>query len=129
MEGEDIRTCSTNGERLRAAVHDRMVQEGDMTPWGHADTVTPIGNAGIVFASTSSHGGFYVPAALNVEVDPLYRAWAKRWSGSEQWYEEDCCAAAVVVCLTRFFSNEELARAQELLCSMRKSGCGPWKEK
>ena len=64
------------------------------TPWGRADSIRNIGQ-GIFAVSTPSHGGLYVPDEFNVR--PEFREWAARWSGSPNWFEEDCCWAAVAV--------------------------------
>jgi hypothetical protein len=69
---------------------------GTDTPWGRAQHATELG-LGLVSVSTASHGGIYVPESLLVCISQRYRAWAKKWSGSESWYEEDCCWAAVAV--------------------------------
>lgn len=108
------------------AVQQYMPKVGDWTPWGVADRVELVGDSGIVFVSTPSHGGYWVPPSLDVEIDPLYRAWGQRWA-AEGWYEEDCCAAAVAVCLSRFFSPEQVERASTMLRGMRASGSGPWR--
>ncbi len=66
------------------------------TPWGQADSVVTLAN-GIRHVSTPSHGGYWVPAKLLPLIPPAYRAYAAKWSGSEQWYEEDCAWACVAV--------------------------------
>jgi len=80
------------------------------TPWGDADSVTELGN-GVLHVTTSSHGGIYVPRELLGRIPAEQRQWAKSWSGSEQWYEEDCCWAAVAVAFPELFGEQqELAR-------------------
>jgi hypothetical protein len=73
------------------------------TPWGVAQNVRPVGPDGIFSADTSTHGGYYVPSALLDKIDPRGRADAKRWSGSENWYEEDCCWAWVALAFPEHF--------------------------
>ncbi|KKL17656.1 hypothetical protein LCGC14_2483400, partial [marine sediment metagenome] len=48
------------------------------TPWGRADRSTEIGD-GIIFYSTASHGGFYVPQGLLSRIRPEWRAYAATW--------------------------------------------------
>lgn len=79
-----------------------MPRTGSSTPWGTADGVTPVGR-GIEFVSTPSHGGYYVPDALLRFIPTARQAWAKRWSGSVNWYEEDCCWAAVAEAFPELF--------------------------
>ena len=72
------------------------------TPWGQADQeerfqVGPNENDVIVSVCTPGHGGYYVPSHLVSKIPANQRAWAAKWSGSPQWYEEDCCWAAVAL--------------------------------
>jgi hypothetical protein len=89
--------------------------EGRRTPWGRADHVTQIsdGRTTIIDVSTPSHGGYFVPKKYLVRIDPAHRAYALKWSGSEQWYEEDCAWAAVVVAFPELFDAEHIAAAKE----------------
>ena len=87
----------------------RMIQVGSRTPWGKADHIQTYAN-GIVFASTPSHGGYKVPAALNKTIDPAYRAYAKLWSGSESWYEEDIAYQAIHLSFPDIFPHSEEER-------------------
>ena len=73
------------------------------TPWGPADHAEPLGVSGIVFYSTPGHGGYWVPARLLAQIPAPWRAYAKQWSGSEQWYEEDCAAYAVMLSFPHLF--------------------------
>lgn len=57
------------------------VQEGSRTPWGTADHVSHPA-PGIVFASTSSHGGIKLSPERNRMIPPALRQ-------SSGWYEED----------------------------------------
>lgn len=59
------------------------------TPWGTADSVHRYSD-GIAFVSTSSHGGFKVPAKLNRRIPPPLRK-------GDGWYEEDCEWAIVAL--------------------------------
>jgi hypothetical protein len=81
------------------------------TPWGRADHTEDMGQ-GIMSVSTSSHGGIFVPLELLDKIPPEGRAFAKRWGGSEQWYEEDCAWAYVALAFPELFSepNRDAAR-------------------
>lgn len=71
------------------------MQFSRFTPWGHADIVTPLGSCGIRQVHTPGHGGIFVPSELLPMIPVKDREYARRWSGSEQWFEEDCAAALV----------------------------------
>ena len=59
-----------------------MVCEGMRTPWGKADSVSPI-MEGLDFVGTPSHGGVFVSRKRNA----IIPAYMRRANG---WYEEDC---------------------------------------
>lgn len=98
-----------------------------MTPWEEAQSIRPIG-MGIYFASTAGHGGFFVPSYLLSAIPANHRAWAKSWSGSENWYEEDCCWACVACAFPELFSKEEHASAFRTLESYVKDGTITWSD-
>ncbi len=81
------------------------------TPWGRANRSTDVGD-GITFNSTPSHGGFYVPRNLLARVRPEWRAYAAKWSDSEQWYEEDCASAFVVLSFPEHFTDQQAEDAR-----------------
>lgn len=70
------------------------------TPWGksdYSDRVMP----GIVYYSTSSHGGYKVSKKLN---DTISIKW--KLSGRfEGWYEEDCGWAPLAAIFPKFFPS------------------------
>lgn len=71
-------------------------QKGHGSPWGriqHVETLAP----GIVAVETAGHGGIWVSLDRLASIPQKHRDYAARWSGSEQWYEEDCAAACIVV--------------------------------
>lgn len=85
------------------------------TPWGVADSVVELTN-GIRRVSTPSHGGYWVPAKLLPQIPTEYRAYASKWSGSDQWYEEDCAWACVAVTFPDVFdwsAGETLQHAKD----------------
>lgn len=59
-----------------------------ITPWGTAQEAQPLGE-GILFVSTPSHGGFYVPPTIQAELARTFPDF-RPWTGSWQWLEEDC---------------------------------------
>ena len=81
-----------------------MPRTGDTTPWGTADSITKVG-LGIEFVTTPSHGGYYVPNDQLRHIPTARQAWAKGWSGSVNWYEEDCCWAAVAEAFPELFPD------------------------
>lgn len=84
------------------------------TPWGVADAVEVLAN-GIKRVSTPSHGGYWVPAKLLPQLPADYRAYARKWSGSEQWYEEDCAWACVAVTFPKYFDPDVVTEAQRTI--------------
>lgn len=71
------------------------IKVGIETPWGTADHVRNIGGECYAVA-TSGHGGIFVPDEQLYKIPDAERHLAMRWSGSPNWYEEDCCAASVL---------------------------------
>ncbi len=76
------------------------------TPWGHADAIDEVGE-GIYFASTPSHGGYFVPTAKLSAIPEAHQARALKWSGSRNWYEEDCEWASVVTAFPHLFNESQ----------------------
>ena len=88
-------------------------REGDASPWGSIDNVTPLGPDAVA-VTTPSHGGIWVsPAGLAKIPEPL-RATAYSGGG---WFEEDCdwCIPYLALGLHAF---EEPAERQDR-CSSR----------
>jgi len=84
------------------------------SPWGRVQSETRLTN-GLVFVSTASHGGFFVPDRLLGRLSARARAYAKRWSGSESWYEEDCAQAFVVLAFPEVFKSEQIEAARAVV--------------
>ena len=85
------------------------------TPWGTADDVNMVGivdGERVFCVSTPSHGGYYVPTALLHYIPQEYQDRAERWSGSPNWYEEDCEWASVAVTFPQLFPTEALEHAR-----------------
>lgn len=92
----------------------RRLPPGMRTPWGVADAVELL-PTGIKRVSTPSHGGYWVPKALLPRIPADYRAYALKWSGSEQWYEEDCAWACVAVTFPEDFDADTVTEAQHTI--------------
>lgn len=82
------------------------------TPWGQADSVREYPN-GIRWVGTPSHGGFWVPAKVLAAIPEMHQLYALKWSGSRQWYEEDCAWACVALAFPEFFTVEDLSAARD----------------
>jgi hypothetical protein len=85
------------------------------TPWGRADSIKAIGESGIYFATTPSHGGFFVPTELLAAIPEAHQKRAAYWSGSRNWYEEDCEWASVVNAFPHLFDDQMRADATATL--------------
>ena len=99
---------------------------GMYTPWGTASSITDIGN-GIKNVTTPSHGGYFVPNAKLASIPEEHQAVAASWSGSRNWYEEDCCWAYVCLAFPELFPAEALQAAQLIaphITPGRKAPCG-----
>ncbi len=85
------------------------------TPWGPSQSAVRYGE-GVVFHSTSSHGGFHLTEDCNAQVLPLLRV-------SVGWSEEDVAWAAVATALPDLFTGLARRRADE---SLRHSWPDAW---
>ena len=97
---------------------DYMTGRFASTPWGRADHARAVGTINgqtIYTVSTPSHGGYYVPSALLNRIPPDHQARAQQWSGSPQWYEEDCEWASVAVAFPEYFTPEQLTAARQTI--------------
>lgn len=84
------------------------------TPWGISQHETKIAD-GIVVVSTASHGGIFVSDARLARIPENHQKYAQQWSGSRNWFEEDCAAACVVVAYPEFFTLAQIDEAQTIL--------------
>jgi len=92
-------------------------REGDASPWGRIDNVTPLGPEA-VSVTTPSHGGIWVtPDALERIPQPL-RATAYSGGG---WFEEDCdwCIPYLALGLHRFDGPQD--RQDRVLAAARRT--------
>jgi len=92
-------------------------REGDASPWGKIDGVTPLG-PDAVSVTTPSHGGIWVtPDALARIPEPL-RATAYSGGG---WFEEDCdwCIPYLALGLHRFDGRQD--RQDRVLAAARRT--------
>lgn len=77
------------------------------TPWGPSQGAVRYGE-GVVFHSTSGHGGFHLTADRNAQVLSLLRS-------AGGWYEEDAAWAAVATAWPDLFTGLERRQAEETL--------------
>lgn len=90
------------------------------TPWGYADQVDEIGDKGILFVSTPSHGGLFVPDELITQMPAELRG-SNSYSGKGNWFEEDCEWAIPVLAFPEEFSPEYCKAAVETANMYRKN--------
>ena len=91
----------------KAALCRQEVRGHANTPWGPSQGAVRYGE-GVMFHSTSGHGGFHLAAELNAKVHPLLR-------DADGWYEEDAAWAAVATALPDLFTGLERRQAEETL--------------
>jgi hypothetical protein len=90
------------------------------TPWGVSQTVKPCGNDGVLYVETASHGGVYVPNTLLGRIPKDEQAYAAQWSGSANWYEEDCAAAIPIFRLRDCFPQFSDEKAEAYYNSVKR---------
>jgi len=83
---------------------------GKSSPWGIVQDEEVIAE-GIIYVSTASHGGIWVARELLPRISEEMKDYAKYWSGSSQWFEEDCAAQCVVVSFPEYFPADQVERA------------------
>lgn len=100
-------------------------REGDASPWGAIDGVTPLGPEAAA-VTTASHGGIWVTPAALARIPESLRATAYSDGG---WFEEDCdwCIPYLALGLHRFDGPKDrqdrvLAAARRTLQSFHASG-------
>jgi hypothetical protein len=116
---EEVRKLKEDDDEYLPGAPRRM-----WTPWGYADYVEDVG-MGIKWVNTPSHGGYYVPSKLLSRIDPAGRRYAKQWSRSENWYEEDVGWAWVWVAFPELFKDkpyfaDHMKAAKELVVQYGK---------
>ncbi len=89
------------------------------TPWGQADQIEQIGE-GIYFASTPSHGGYFVPSSLLPAIPEQRQQRALYWSQSRNWYEEDCEWASVALAFPHLFDERAKQFAQSMIPTLER---------
>lgn len=87
---------------------------GKGSPWGTVQDEEVIAD-GIVYVSTASHGGIWVASELLHRIKWTFLEYAAYWSGSSQWFEEDCAAQCVVVSFPEHFPAEQVERAWDVV--------------
>ena len=93
------------GEKIALARQELRAHAN--TPWGPSQGAVRY-SEGVVFHSTSGHGGFHLSADRNAQVLPLLRA-------AGGWYEEDAAWAAVATAWPDLFTRLECRQAEETL--------------
>lgn len=93
------------------------LKPGRITPWGKADFVKQIsdGTVTIIDVSTPGHGGYFVPKKHLGAVPAAHQQYAKAWSQSPQWYEEDIAWTCVVAAFPQLFTPAYVASAHETI--------------
>lgn len=94
-------------QREKADLGRQDVSSWANTPWGTSQSATRYGE-GVLFHSTSSHGGFHLTPERNAQVHPMLR-------NPAGWYEEDAAWAAVAFAWPDFFTGRERRQAEETL--------------
>lgn len=99
----------------------RIIKEGSRTPWGKADYVRmrtcPTTGVVIYTVSTPGHGGAYVQTADLHHIPEREQEYARRFSGSVNWYEEDVAYQSVILAFPDAFPEVGL----DSKAGMRKS--------
>lgn len=91
----------------KAALGRQEFRAHASTPWGPSQGAVRYGE-GVVFHSTSGHGGFHLSAERNAKVHPLLR-------NAGGCYEEDAAWAAVATAWPDLFTGLERRQADETL--------------
>ena len=91
-----------------------FMRTGMSSPWGIVQDVEVIAE-GIVYVSTASHGGIWVASELLHRIKKEMQDYAAYWSGSSQWFEEDCAAQCVVVSFPEYFGAEQVESAWRVI--------------
>lgn len=91
-----------------------FMRTGMSSPWGAVQDFEVIAD-GIVYVSTASHGGIWVAPELLHRIKKEMQDYAAYWSGSSQWFEEDCAAQCVVVSFPEYFGAEQVESAWRVI--------------
>lgn len=94
-------------QREKQVLGRREVTSRAPTPWGASQGATLYGE-GVLFHSTSSHGGFYLSPDRNAAVHPMLHS-------ASGFYEEDGDWAAVALAWPQLFTALERRQAEESL--------------
>lgn len=77
---------------------------GGPSPWGTLESVETTDARGVLFVSSPSHGGYWVPPALRARIPARAIAGASFGRDmAEGWYEEDCAWAIVALFIPEAF--------------------------
>ena len=94
-----------------------LLKEGFFhTIWGRPEEVTIFDN-GLIYVSTSTHGGFFVPKSLreSLSSDHFLRMFENKFNEADQpWFEQDTDWALVALTFPDIFSRESFKQAEIL---------------
>jgi hypothetical protein len=82
------------------------------TPWGKADRIETL-PGGVLWVSTASHGGYYVPPALLPMVPEAWRKVSFNGQGKAGWFEEDCDWCLVALTFPTVFPSHAADAARK----------------
>jgi len=86
------------------------------SPWGVIQDIKTYEN-GILYVSTPSHGGMWVPDLLIDDMSKAAREYAAQWSHGwgDQWFEHDLAIAFVVGAFPKLFKLSEVRTARRMI--------------
>ena len=97
---------------------------GAYTPWGESHLTVEIA-PGILFYSTPSHGGAFVPPDIRADWPAALRDCPTYAGGN--WYEEDCDVVLIILAHPDGFTASEVAQAVHFARTYcRKYAPGVW---
>lgn len=96
--------------------HQQLPPALQQTPWGpaqHGKEIAP----GIWSVDTAGHGGFYLHEIRLKQLHPAWKGFVG-YSGSYQWFEEDCDWAIVALCFPDHFSDYLVYEAFKVVATL-----------
>lgn len=98
---------------------NRPPKVGEVCPWDYIQHVHEHA-PGIVSVDTPGHGGIWVADCLLPFLSTEAKNYATRWSGSPQWYEEDCAWAYVALAFPQHFTDAQIESANKMMEFIRR---------
>lgn len=93
-----------------------QIQCPRQTPWGYAQTTQEIAK-GIWRVTTAGHGGYWLAETTLRQLHPAWRGFVG-FSGSYQWFEEDCDWAVIALCFPDHFNDYFIYSAFKTLATV-----------